>query len=165
MLKALSEIAQNLLGGAGTKVFAPAKGKTFPLNQSSDPAHQEEALGKGACIMPEGGKIFAPLDGIIEMVFDTKHAISLKSTGGIEVLIHCGIDTVKLDGKGFAIHVKEGDSVKIGQLLLEYDKGVITDAGYSLETQVVITNTPDFKAVTLAKSGDCEAGDVLLYIK
>ena len=147
------------------KIFAPVRGRVLPINQSADPAHQEEALGKGVCIMPLGGKIYAPFDGVVEMVFDTKHAINVKSNDGVEVLIHCGIDTVKLAGKGFNVHVKDDDKVKAGQLILEYDKDIIARAGYSLETQVVITNTGDYKAVTQAKSGDCMVGDIVLYVE
>ncbi|MCL2601312.1 MAG: glucose PTS transporter subunit IIA [Treponema sp.] len=150
---------------AARKIFAPSGGRLLPLNQSADAAHQKEALGKGVCIMPLGGKIVAPFDGIVEMVFDTKHAISLKSADGVEVLIHCGIDTVKLGGKGFEPRVQEGETVKVGQLILEYDKDLIARSGYSLETQVVVTNTGDFKAVTQAKSGDCNVGDLVLYVE
>ncbi|MDR2792421.1 MAG: glucose PTS transporter subunit IIA [Treponema sp.] len=150
---------------AAKKVYAPVKGRVLPITQSADPAHQEEALGKGVCFMPLGGKIYAPFDGTVEMVFDTKHAINIKSADGIEVLLHCGIDTVKLGGKGFTAHVQEGASVKAGQLILEYDKDVIARAGYSLETQLVITNTSNYKAITQAKSGDCLTGDVVLYVE
>jgi PTS system beta-glucosides-specific IIC component len=147
------------------KVYAPVKGRVLPITQSADAAHQEEAVGKGVCFMPLGGKIFAPFDGTVEMVFDTKHAINIKSNDGIELLIHCGIDTVKLGGKGFIPHVKDDDEVKAGQLILEYDKDIIAMAGYSLETQVVVTNHRDYKAVTQAKSGDCNVGDLILYVE
>lgn len=151
--------------GGGTKIIAPAAGRVFALRESADPAHQQEALGKGVCIMPAGGKIFSPLDGVVEMLFDTKHAITIKSSNGVEVLVHCGIDTVKLGGKGFTPHVREGGEVKAGQLLLEYDKDIITSAGYSLETQVVVTNTAEFKSVTQMKTGDCMPGDLILEIE
>jgi PTS system beta-glucosides-specific IIC component len=147
------------------KIFAPVKGRVLPITQSADPAHQQEAVGKGVCFMPLGGKIFAPFDGVVEMVFDTKHAINVKSADGVEVLIHCGIDTVKLGGKGFTPHVKEDEAVKAGQLILEYDKDIIARAGFSLETQVVVTNTGDYKAITQAKSGDCNVGDLILYVE
>ena len=170
ILDALKSMASKMLalGAASSmpkKVFAPAQGRVFPLSQSADPAHQEEMLGKGVCIMPLGGKIYALFDGIVDMIFDTNHAINLKSAAGLEVLIHCGIDTVKLGGKGFTIHVREGDTVKTGQLLLEYDKDIIIDAGYSLETQVVVINTADFKSVAQAKTGDCMPGDLILYVE
>ncbi|MDR2151085.1 MAG: glucose PTS transporter subunit IIA [Spirochaetaceae bacterium] len=147
------------------KIFAPVKGRVMAINQSADPAHQQEALGKGVCFMPLGGKIYAPFDGVVEMIFDTYHAVNLLSKDGVELLIHCGIDTVKLGGKGFKVHVKEGDKVTAGQLLFEYDKDIIARAGYSLETQVVITNTADYKKITQAKAGDTLVGDVVLYIE
>jgi PTS system beta-glucosides-specific IIC component len=147
------------------KVYAPVRGRVLPITQSADPAHQQEAVGKGVCFMPLGGKIFAPCDGVVEMVFDTNHAINIKSVDGVEVLIHCGIDTVKLGGKGFTPHVKEDEEVKAGQLILEYDKDVIARAGYSLETQVVVTNTVDYKAITQTKGGDCNVGDLILYVE
>ncbi|MDR0706516.1 MAG: glucose PTS transporter subunit IIA [Treponema sp.] len=150
---------------AAKKVFAPVKGRVMPITQSADPAHQEEALGKGVCFMPLGGKIYAPFDGTVEMVFDTKHAVNIKSEDGVEVLIHCGIDTVKLGGKGFTTHVQEGVKVKAGQLILEYNKDVIARAGFNLETQLVITNTGNYKAITQAKSGDCLVGDIVLYVE
>jgi len=150
---------------APKRVLAPTQGWVFPLNKSADPAHQEEILGKGVCIMPLDGKLVAPFDGIVDMIFDTKHAVNLKSTTGLEVLIHCGIDTVKLDGKGFTLHVQEGEAIKTGQLLLEYDGDVVTNAGYSLETQVVVTNTAEFKSVTQMKTGDCMPGDLILEIE
>jgi PTS system beta-glucosides-specific IIC component len=150
---------------AAKKIYTPVKGRVMPINQSADPAHQEEALGKGVCFMPLGGKIFAPFDGTVEMVFDTKHAVNIKSEDGIEVLIHCGIDTVKLGGKGFTAHVKEGEKVKAGDLILAYDKDVIARAGFNLETQLVITNAGDYTAITQVKSGDCNVGDLILYVE
>ncbi|MFP3041420.1 glucose PTS transporter subunit IIA [Treponema primitia] len=155
----------NVNKAAALKILSPAKGRVMAIKQSADPAHQEEVLGKGVCIMPLGGKIFAPFDGTVDMVFDTKHAVNLKSNDGIELLIHCGIDTVKLSGKGFTMHINEGDVIKAGQLLFEYDKDVIARAGYSLETQVVITNTESYKKITLAKSGEAAVGDVVLYLE
>jgi PTS system beta-glucosides-specific IIC component len=150
---------------AAKKIRAPVKGRVMAINQSADPAHQEEALGKGVCFMPLGGKIYAPFDGVVEMIFDTHHAVNLLSKDGIELLIHCGIDTVKLGGKGFKMHVKEGDKITAGQLLFEYDKDIIARAGYSLETQVVITNTADYKKITQAKAGDALMGDIVLYVE
>ncbi|MDR1470180.1 MAG: glucose PTS transporter subunit IIA [Spirochaetaceae bacterium] len=147
------------------KVFAPVKGRVLPITQSADPAHQQEAVGKGVCFMPLGGKIYAPFDGTVEMVFDTKHAINIKSHDGVETLIHCGIDTVKLGGKGFTPHVKDAEAVKAGQLILEYDKDIIARAGFNLETQVVITNTGDYTVITQAKTGDCAVGDLILYVE
>ncbi|MDR0722647.1 MAG: glucose PTS transporter subunit IIA [Treponema sp.] len=150
---------------AAKKIHAPVKGRVMAIAQSADPAHQQEALGKGVCFMPLGGKIYAPFDGTVEMVFDTYHAVNLLSKDGIELLIHCGIDTVKLGGKGFKMHIKEGDPITAGQLLFEYNKDIIARAGYSLETQVVITNTESYQKITQAKAGDAAVGDVVLYVE
>ncbi|MDR2748049.1 MAG: glucose PTS transporter subunit IIA [Treponema sp.] len=147
------------------KIHSPVKGRVLPITQSADPAHQEESVGKGVCFMPLGGKIYAPFDGRVELVFDTKHAINIKSDDGIEALLHCGIDTVKLNGKGFTSHVQEGEKVRAGQLILEYNKDVIARAGFNLETQLVITNSGDYRAITQAKSGDCAVGDIILYVE
>jgi PTS system beta-glucosides-specific IIC component len=147
------------------KIYAPVKGRVMGITLSADPAHQQEALGKGVCFMPLGGKIFAPFDGVVEMVFDTKHAVNLLSKDGIELLIHCGIDTVNLGGKGFTMHIKEGDTITAGQLLFEYDKDIIARAGYSLETQMVITNTENYQRITQAKAGDAVVGEVVLYVE
>jgi PTS system beta-glucosides-specific IIC component len=147
------------------KIYSPVKGRVLPITQSADPAHREESVGKGVCFMPLGGKIYAPFDGRVEMIFDTKHAINIKSEDGIEALLHCGINTVKLGGKGFKTHVQEGASVKAGDLLFEYDKDVIARSGFNLETQLVITNSGDYKAITQVKSGDCAVGDLILYVE
>ncbi|GMO50424.1 MAG: beta-glucoside-specific PTS transporter subunit IIABC [Termitinemataceae bacterium] len=147
------------------KIFSPLKGRVLPITQSADPVHQQEGVGKGVCFMPLGGKIFAPFDGTVDMVFDTKHAIGFISKDGVELLIHCGIDTVKLGGRGFTTHVKEGDAVKAGDLVLEYDKDIIARAGYSLETQVVVSNFGDYKAITQAKNGECAVGDLIIYVE
>ncbi|MDR0409688.1 MAG: PTS glucose transporter subunit IIA [Spirochaetaceae bacterium] len=147
------------------KVYSPVEGRVMDIKQSADAAHQQEALGKGVCFMPQGGKIYAPVDGTVDMVFDTKHAVNIVSSGGVELLIHCGIDTVKLGGDGFTVHVKAGDKVSVGQLLLEYDKDVIDRAGYSLETQLVVCNTDNYKQITPAKTGDVVVGEVVLHLE
>jgi PTS system beta-glucosides-specific IIC component len=147
------------------KIYAPVKGRVMDIKQSADAAHQQEALGKGVCFMPLGGKIYAPVDGVVDMVFDTKHAVNIVSNDGVELLIHCGIDTVKLGGKGFTVHVKEGDKVNAGQLLFEYDKDIIARAGYSLETQLAVCNTDNYKRITQAKAGETAVGDIVLYIE
>ncbi|MDR0441820.1 MAG: glucose PTS transporter subunit IIA [Treponema sp.] len=147
------------------KIYAPVKGRIFPITQSADPVHREAAVGQGVCFMPLGGKIFAPFDGTVELIFNSHHAIKVKSDEGIEILIHVGIDTIKLDGRGFHVHVTEGKKVKTGQPMLEYDKDIIARAGFNLETQMVITNTADFRAITQAKTGDCMTGDLVLYVE
>ena len=102
-------------------IGSPVKGKAVPLKEVSDPTFAEEMLGKGAAAIPEDGKFYAPADGEIGMVFDTLHAVSMTTDFGAEILIHIGLDTVKMQGEGFAGHVKAGDHVKKGDLLLEVD--------------------------------------------
>ena len=109
---------------------APVKGKAVPLSEVNDPTFAEEMLGKGMAVIPAEGKIYAPADGEIGMVFDTLHAVSLVSEEGTEILIHVGLDTVKMNGEGFTGHVKAGDKVKKGDLLLEVDLDKVKAAGY-----------------------------------
>jgi PTS system sucrose-specific IIC component len=130
-------------------VFAPAKGKAIPLSEVHDPTFASETLGKGMAIIPTEGKIYAPFDGTLDMLYDTMHALGLTSDDGIEVLIHVGIDTVKLNGKHFKAHAKSGDEVKKGQLLLEFDIDGIRADGYYVDTPVIITNTDEYKDVKM----------------
>lgn len=100
---------------------APAAGKAVSIKEVNDPTFSEEILGKGVAVIPSEGKIYAPADGEIGMVFDTLHAVSMTTDYGAEVLIHVGLDTVKMNGEGFEGHVKAGDKVKKGDLLLTVD--------------------------------------------
>lgn len=125
-------------------ITSPLIGETLKLNQTSDDAFKTGAMGKGITIIPEVGKVVAPFDGTVVMLFETKHAIGLRSEDGVEVLIHVGIDTVKLNGTHFKTFVKQGDVVKANQLLIEFDIESIQSEGYSLETPVIITNTSDY---------------------
>jgi beta-glucoside PTS system EIICBA component len=130
-----------------TVINAPIKGVVVPLSQVDDDAFSSEAMGKGVAILPEEGKVHAPFSGKIAALFNTKHAIGLISDDGVEILIHVGIDTVKLDGKHFKTTFKVGDSVKEGDLLLEFDSKAIKEAGYDIITPVIITNTDKFLEV------------------
>jgi PTS system N-acetylglucosamine-specific IIC component len=161
------EVKRQLAGGEVAnfiELCAPVPGEVKPLKESADPTHSGEVLGKGAIFIPTDGKIYAPVDGEISMVFDTLHALNITTDSGVEILVHCGIDTVKLGGKGFKPHVAEGDKVKKGDLLLEYDENVIKEAGFSIETQMVVTNTDDYKSITLEKTGPCAAGDAVVKV-
>ncbi|MBS7525211.1 beta-glucoside-specific PTS transporter subunit IIABC [Fusibacter paucivorans] len=125
-------------------IYAPIAGEIVPLNQVEDAAFSSEALGKGFAIMPKEGKVYAPVDGEIVTLFKTKHAIGIKTETGMEILIHVGMDTVKLNGEFFDAKINQGDFVKRGDLLLEFDMAGIKAAGYSLITPVVITNSDDY---------------------
>lgn len=142
---------KNILGSC-------AKGKAVPLKEVDDPTFAEELLGKGIAVIPCEGKIFAPADGEIGMVFDTLHAISMTSDEGAEILIHVGIDTVKMKGDGFEGHVKAGDHVKKGDLLLEVDLEKVKGAGYDIITPMIICNTADYSSVQALADGEVEPG-------
>lgn len=143
---------------------APAKGKAVPLSQVSDPTFAEEMLGKGMAVIPSEGKIYAPADGEIGMVFDTLHAVSMTTDFGAEVLIHVGLDTVNLKGAHYTVHAANGDKVKKGQLLITFDREAIKADGYDTITPMVICNSDNFSTVE-GHTGPVKAGDVLLTLK
>ena len=145
-------------------IGSPVKGKAVPLKEVSDPTFAEEMLGKGAAVIPEDGKFYAPADGEIGMVFDTLHAVSMTTDFGAEILIHIGLDTVKMQGEGFAGHVKAGDHVKKGDLLLEVDLEKVRAAGYDTITPVLVCNTPDYASVEGIGSAQVNAGDDLIIV-
>ncbi len=160
-------IFDKLFGGSkpsGIVVAAPVAGEAVPISEVSDPTFGDEILGKGVAIRPSQGRVFAPFDGTVDMMFDTGHAVNLISKDGVELLIHVGLDTVKLKGEHYTVHVKNGDAIKKGQLILEFDPAAIAAAGYDVITPVVVCNTPDFTSVT-AHTGPVEPGDDLLTLE
>jgi len=128
-------------------VNSPMDGIVKKLAEVDDPMFSEKVLGNGAAIESKDGKVYAPFDGIVMSLFPTNHAIGLLSTDGVEMLIHIGLDTVKLDGKYFTAHVKQDQKVKQGDLLIEFDQEEIKTAGYDTIVPVIITNTAEFKSV------------------
>jgi len=161
---AKTEEAAPAADAAPKKVFAPLKGKVIAASEISDPMFAAEALGKCAAIIPEEGRVEAPFDGTGELMYDTGHAVAVTSDDGIEVLIHIGVDTVKLDGKGFTPHCKTGDKVSKGDLLVEFDRDVIKAAGYDNVTPVIVTNTDDYTEVKAVEPGEVNEGDQILEI-
>lgn len=134
--------------GAKNEVLcAPMKGKVISIEEVSDPTFAEKILGDGAAIIPETGLVVAPSDATVETMFETNHAVSLVTDGGAEVLIHIGIDTVKLKGKHFKAMVKSGDKVKLGQPLIEFDIDKIKAEGYDTTTSIVVTNYKDYSGI------------------
>ena len=154
--------------GFGKKVDnvlgAPVEGKAVAISEVSDPTFGQEILGKGMAIIPTVGRVVAPIDGTIGMVFDTKHAISMTSKSGIEILIHVGLDTVTLNGEPFTAHVEAGQNVKAGDLMLEFDIEAIKAAGLETITPVVICNTDDYKDVVANVDKDVKTLDEVLTI-
>ena len=145
-------------------IGSPTKGRAVALSEVNDPTFAEEMLGKGAAVIPEDGKICAPADGEIGMVFDTLHAVSMTTDFGAEILIHIGLDTVKMKGEGFTGHVKAGDHVKKGDLLLEVDLEKVKAAGCDTITPVIVCNTPDYSSVENVGKGAVNAGDDLIIV-
>lgn len=134
------------------EISSPVKGELLPLSQSDDEAFASQAMGKGFVVKPSEGKVYAPVDGKVVSLFSTKHAIGILGDNGAEILIHIGIDTVDLKGKYFTAHVKQGQKVTKGQLLIEFDRSKITASGYNDEIMVIITNTNSYQNVELLDS-------------
>lgn len=146
------------------EIGAPVKGQAVPLSDVSDPVFGEGMMGQGMAIRPSEGRICAPADGEISLLFDTLHAVSMTTTDGVEILVHVGLDTVALKGEHFTAHVKTGDTVKKGDLLLEVDFEQIKAAGYDTITPVIICNTDDYASVDAATGKSVVPGDVVLEL-
>ncbi|MDF2611830.1 MAG: ptsG: system glucose-specific component [Lachnospiraceae bacterium] len=129
-------------------IYAPIEGKLVSLKNIGDGVFSEGMLGEGVAIEPSRGRAVAPVKGKIATVFETKHAIGITSEDGAEILIHIGLDTVELNGKYYTAHVKDGDEVKVGDLLVEFDMEEIKNSGYRLITPVIITNSSEFKIIS-----------------
>ena len=149
---------------ADLSVSSPLAGTVVPLEQVKDESFAKGMLGPGIGIEPADGLVVAPFDGKVTVAFPTGHAYGLKSASGVQVLIHVGMDTVKLDGKGFTPRVAKGDIVRRGDVLAEVDLGVIRAAGYETITPVVVTNKKKLGAVTPVASGEIQRGDALLDV-
>ena len=149
---------------ADLSVSSPLAGTAIPLEQVKDESFAKGMLGPGIGIEPADGLVVAPFDGTVTVAFPTGHAYGLKSASGVQVLIHVGMDTVKLDGKGFTPRVAKGDVVRCGDVLAEVDLDVIREAGYETITPVVVTNKKKLGAVTPVASGEIQRGDALLDV-
>lgn len=163
----VNEVVSETVDKAGNKaatILSPLKGELVKLSDVADEAFSTGVLGQGAAIMPKEGILYAPINGTITTFFPTGHAIGMVSESGVEVLMHVGMDTVQLNGKGFNPLAAEGDFVKQGQKLLEFDMDVIREAGYSLVTPVVITNSKEFAEVAVTDAARVQEGSLLLTI-
>lgn len=143
-------------------IGSPLEGKVIPLSQVKDAAFSAGVMGKGAAIEPTLGEVRAPFDGMVTILFPTKHAVGLISNEGTELLIHIGIDTVQLEGKYFETFVKQGQSVKKGDLLLKFDIERIQNAGYSTQVPIIVTNTQDYMDILVTNQSTIHQNEVLL---
>lgn len=145
-------------------ILAPIEGKAVSLKEVNDPTFSEEIMGKGAAIVPSKGRVVSPVNGTVSALFKTKHAIGITSDDGTEVLIHIGLETVKLEGKYFKAYVKKDDKVKAGDLLIEFDMDSIKKAGYEIITPVIVANTNDYTDILSNINKDVKEKDKLIKI-
>ncbi len=146
-------------------VKSPAAGKTIPLQEVRDPLFAEEMLGRGAAVQPVSGRIVAPGSGMVSTVAETKHAIGLTLANGAELLIHVGLDTVKLNGRHFTIHVKKGQKVRPGDLLLEFDLEEIKKEGFDVTVPVIVSNTEEYGDIRPVLGDVRELGQLLILTR
>ena len=145
-------------------VYAPMEGQAVAISEVPDPTFAEGMLGNGIAIQPTDGKVCSPVNGTVDMMFSTGHAVSLVSDSGIEILIHVGLETVSLEGKPFKIAVQNGDKVKKGQLLMEADLEAIKAAGLPTITPVVICNTDNYPKFKTNTGKDVTNADVVIEL-
>ncbi|MCI7768215.1 MAG: glucose PTS transporter subunit IIA [Oscillospiraceae bacterium] len=164
----ISETAPKKRDDSETKnitLYSHMNGSFVALEDVDDEAFSSKALGEGAAVEPSEGRLYSPCDGRVEMIFDTKHAINLVSSEGCEILLHIGIDTVKLGGRFFEAHVTEGQDIHRGDLLISFDLEGIRNSGYRLTTPMIICNTDDYSSVEAIPSEQVSVGDKLIDIK
>lgn len=148
----------------GIQICAPCAGKLSALQEVKDPTFSAGILGQGVAIVPSDGRFYAPADGTVATVFPTGHAAAIRTADGAEVLLHIGLDTVKLKGKHFTIHAEEGQQVKKGDLLLEADLEAVRAAGYDTATPIVICNSDAFDKIEISGAEEVSAGDEILRL-
>lgn len=156
---------QPVLNTEVKEIKSPISGKVIELEKVNDPVFSSGAMGKGVAIEPLDNKVYAPFNGTIEFIADTKHAIGLLSEEGVEVLIHVGMDTVKMNGRGFNVKTSVNSKVKAGDLLLEFDRNIIEKEGYSLITPVVITNADNYEDKALCINEEVKNGMSIINLK
>ena len=164
--KPQTEGAENTeTNGKTITLYSHMNGTAVKLEDVEDEVFSQKILGEGAAVEPSEGKLYAPCDGKIDSVFDTKHAVNMVSDDGVEILLHIGIDTVKLGGQYFEAHVSDGQEVKKGDLLISFDMDKIKAAGYKVTTPLIIGNTDDYASVKPVAQNSVSAGDMILKIK
>ena len=155
---------KKLFGKKTDDFYAPMAGKAVPITEVPDPTFSEGMLGNGIAIEPAEGKVYAPCDATVDMMFTTGHAVSLVADNGAEVLIHVGLETVSLEGKPFTVHVANGDKVKKGQLMIEVDLEAVKEAGLPTITPMLICNTDDYPTFNTFVGKDVTNNDVVIAL-
>ncbi len=152
-----------LFSGNKIEIASPVKGESVPISQVPDDTFAQEMVGKGVAIIPSDGKFYSPINGELVVLFPTGHAFCLKSEDGAEILVHIGIDTVKLKGQHYKIHATQGATVKKGDLIVEADIEAIKSLGYDVITPVMISNHDKFQSLE-KKTGAVAAGDAVIVL-
>ncbi len=155
---------EEIAAGEPSVIVSPMLGRAIPLAQVKDEVFSQGILGQGVAIVPELGELYAPASGVIESVFETKHAVSMVTDNGVELLMHIGLDTVKRGGKGFTPQVSGGDRVEKGQILMKFDMDAIKADGFDLTTPIVVTNGDRFSVVSAAE-GEVASGSELMKVE
>ncbi|MEI3612943.1 PTS sugar transporter subunit IIA [Pseudogracilibacillus sp. SO30301A] len=144
-------------------IYAPLSGKIVPLEEVPDPVFRQKMMGEGIAIIPDEGKVVSPIEGKIVQVPETKHAIGIEGTDGIEILIHVGLETVALKGEGFSVNVATGDKVSVGDSLLDFDLEYIKEHADDIITPIVITNSNDIdKKFTMSEEKEAQPGNTVI---
>src|SRR5699024_5351325 len=146
-------------------ILSPTTGEIVPLTSVEDEVFSSETMGQGVAIRPDEGRMYAPVDGTVTSLFRTKHAVGITSDNGAEILIHIGMDTVQLDGEFFETHISQGDIVKAGDRLVEFDIDKIPEAGYSIVTPIIITNTSAYEELEIVSGDTIVTKEVLIITK
>lgn len=158
-----------MLFGIGKKkeivISAPVSGKVKPVTSLKDETFSSGVLGPGIAIVPEGGRVVAPADGTLDQMFETGHAFSMTAASGVELLVHVGLDTVRLKGKHFTRMKKTGDSVQTGDHLIEFEEGAVRREGYDTTIVVVVLNQEKFSKIRFADEGAIRAGSPLVWLE
>ena len=145
------------------RLGSPLAGTVIGIEQVSDKVFADKILGDGIAVIPADGKVYSPADGTVESLLESHHAVCILTPGGAELLIHVGKDTVAMGGKHFAAHVKEGDKVKRGQLLLSFEREALLAEGFDLATPVVVSIGDEF-IMEKAEGGEVHPGDTIITL-
>lgn len=159
------EVSQSSIISGKKEIKSPIAGKVIELSKVDDLVFSSGAMGNGVAIKPSDNKVYSPFNGTVQFIADTKHAIGLISDDGIEILIHVGMDTVKMNGKGFDVKTAVNSRVKEGELLLEFDIKAIEKEGYQIVTPVIITNSDAYNQNLLAVDMDVDNGKPIIDLK